>query len=242
MDQTALALRSGSRARCWLGVAARVLVVIAAHIAVILGLAQLHPQLREQIEPLFVSLITPPQPKLEEPASAPPRPAPQKPKTEVRPLPRQPQAVAPVQPRESAIEVPPAPVSEPVLSAPAAETANEPSSAGAGAGTSGSGSGAGKGNAPIVAPRFDVAYLNNPRPEYPRMARRMGEQGRVLLHVFVNAAGGAEKVEIRTSSGSARLDQAAREAVQRWKFVPARQGGEAVSAWVLVPISFVLES
>ena len=70
----------------------------------------------------------------------------------------------------------------------------------------------------------------------------MGEQGKVLLHVFVNAAGNPEKVEIRTSSGHARLDQAAREAVQRWKFVPARQGDEPVSAWVLVPISFVLES
>ena len=39
-----------------------------------------------------------------------------------------------------------------------------------------------------------------------------------------------------------RLDEAARNAVQRWKFVPARRGDEPVSAWVIVPISFVLES
>ena len=244
MDQIALALRSAPRGGGWLGVTARVLVVIGAHLAILFALAQLHPQLREQVEPLFVSLITPPQPKTEEPAPAPPpAPVPRKTKAEVRPLPRQqPQAFAPAEPRESPIEVPPAPVPEAALSAPAAETAPEPASAGAGAGTSAAGSGAGKGNAPIVAPRFDVAYLNNPRPEYPRIARRMGEQGRVLLHVFVNASGSAEKVEIRTSSGSPRLDQAAREAVQRWKFVPARRGDEAVSAWVLVPISFVLES
>ena len=95
---------------------------------------------------------------------------------------------------------------------------------------------------PLVPPRFDVAYLNNPRPEYPRLARRMGEQGRVLLNVFVNAAGQAEKVEIRTSSGYASLDQAARNAVQKWKFVPARKGDQPIGAWVVVPISFVLES
>ena len=95
--------------------------------------------------------------------------------------------------------------------------------------------------APVVAPRFDAAYLNNPRPEYPRLARRLGEHGRVLLHVFVNPAGRPEKIEVRTSSGYARLDQAAREAVQQWHFVPARQGDEAVGAWVLVPITFVLE-
>jgi len=93
----------------------------------------------------------------------------------------------------------------------------------------------------VVPPRFDVAYLNNPRPEYPRAARRMGEHGKVMLHVFVSSAGAPEKIEVRTSSGSPRLDQAAREAVERWKFVPARQGDEPVSAWVLVPITFVLE-
>ena len=65
--------------------------------------------------------------------------------------------------------------------------------------------------------------------------------GKVMLRVYVSAQGAAEKVEIRTPSGSLHLDQAAREAVERWKFVPARQGDEPVAAWVLVPITFVLE-
>lgn len=95
--------------------------------------------------------------------------------------------------------------------------------------------------AAIAPPRFDAEYLNNPPPAYPSMARRLREQGRVVLRVLVSIAGDAERVEVRTSSGSARLDEAARDTVKRWRFVPARQGAEAVAAWVLVPISFALE-
>lgn len=89
-------------------------------------------------------------------------------------------------------------------------------------------------------PVFNAAYLDNPAPAYPALSRRSGEQGRVLLRVLVNAAGRADDVQLRSSSGSARLDEAARETVRRWRFVPARRGDEAVPAWVLVPISFSL--
>ena len=95
--------------------------------------------------------------------------------------------------------------------------------------------------APLVLPRFDAAYLDNPAPAYPTQARRMKEQGKVTLRVLVNAAGAAERIEVRASSGSERLDQSALETVRRWRFVPAKQGAEAVSAWVLVPIAFTLE-
>jgi periplasmic protein TonB len=93
----------------------------------------------------------------------------------------------------------------------------------------------------LSAPRFDVAYLDNPRPQYPRMARRLNEQGRVVLGVYVTPEGTPQSVEVRASSGYPRLDRAAREAVAKWRFVPARQGEQAVGAWVLVPITFVLE-
>jgi protein TonB len=94
----------------------------------------------------------------------------------------------------------------------------------------------------ITAARFDADYLDNPKPVYPHASRRLGEQGKVLLRVFVSAAGLAEKVEIKLSSGFARLDQAAEEAVGRWRFVPARRGEQAIAAWVQVPITFQLES
>jgi protein TonB len=93
----------------------------------------------------------------------------------------------------------------------------------------------------ILPPRFDAAYLDNPKPQYPRLARRLGEHGTVLLNVYVDANGLPEKTELHASSGSPRLDQAARETVSRWKFIPARQGERPVGAWIVVPIRFVLE-
>ena len=93
-----------------------------------------------------------------------------------------------------------------------------------------------------VPPRFNADYLQNPAPQYPPLARRMREQGKVILRVLVDADGLPERVELRTSSGSVRLDQSAQDTVKRWKFVPARQGERNVAAWVLVPITFTLEN
>ncbi len=92
-----------------------------------------------------------------------------------------------------------------------------------------------------LAPRFDVAYLNNPKPAYPVLARRMGEEGKVVLRVCVTAEGRAGDVRLYAGSGSPRLDEAAIKAVWAWRFAPARQGDHAVEAWVLVPISFKLD-
>jgi protein TonB len=89
--------------------------------------------------------------------------------------------------------------------------------------------------------RFDADYLKNPAPAYPPAARRRGEEGRVVLRVQVSAQGGAEQVEVRTSSGSSRLDEAAAATVSHWKFIPARRGDTPVQSWVLVPIIFKLE-
>lgn len=93
----------------------------------------------------------------------------------------------------------------------------------------------------VSQPRFDANYLDNPAPAYPALSRRMGEEGKVFLRVFVEPDGRPSVVEIKTSSGSPRLDQAAEQAVRRWRFIPAKRGSEAVSAWVVVPISFNLK-
>lgn len=92
----------------------------------------------------------------------------------------------------------------------------------------------------IEPPQFDLAYLKNPPPAYPLLSKRLREQGRVLLRVRVSVDGLAEQIEIQASSGAGRLDAAAIEAVRQWRFVPARRGADAVSAWALVPVSFQL--
>lgn len=93
---------------------------------------------------------------------------------------------------------------------------------------------------PLVEARFDADYLANPKPPYPSASRRFGEAGTVYLRVQVSAEGHAHKVELKSSSGFARLDQSALDTVAQWRFVPARRGNTAVTAWVIVPIVFSL--
>jgi protein TonB len=89
-------------------------------------------------------------------------------------------------------------------------------------------------------PRFDAGYLNNPAPVYPNMSRRLREVGVVQLRVRVSATGEPLELQLFKSSGYARLDDAARAAVQKWKFEAARRNGSAVEAWVIVPVEFSL--
>jgi protein TonB len=96
--------------------------------------------------------------------------------------------------------------------------------------------------APLVLPRFDAAYLQNPAPAYPALSRRAGEQGKVLVRVVVRPDGVPEAVELRQSSGAVRLDEAALAAVRKWRFVPARRGDMPVTAAVIVPVVFSLRS
>jgi outer membrane biosynthesis protein TonB len=56
----------------------------------------------------------------------------------------------------------------------------------------------------VVAPDFRAAYLNNPPPAYPRIARRNGEQGTVMLRVHVNLDG-VLQVERSNPAGRTRL-------------------------------------
>jgi len=78
------------------------------------------------------------------------------------------------------------------------------------------------------------------RPSYPHNARRLGIQGTTLLSVFVAADGRVADVVVKQSAGHPDLDQAAADAVKRWRFDPARRGSEAVAMWVLLPVEFRL--
>lgn len=94
---------------------------------------------------------------------------------------------------------------------------------------------------PLTEARFDADYLRNPAPAYPAPARRLGEEGKVVLRVLVSPQGAAETVELKSTSGSQRLDDAALNTVRNWRFSPARRGETPVQSWVLVPITFRLE-
>lgn len=214
-------------------------LVIALHVAGMAWLTQQQttpPQLKE-VAPMMVSLVSNPVPEpevvplVEPPPVVKPVKKPvvkQKPVVKETPLPepvvQQPVMTEPV----SAPETPPvedAPVVEakaPVVAeAPKVEPQPEPQ---------------------VEPPKFGAAYLHNPAPNYPPSSRRAGEQGRVLLRVLVSTNGNAETVELENSSGFEKLDDAAIKAVKKWRFIPAKRSNETISAYVLVPVKFSLES
>jgi len=81
-------------------------------------------------------------------------------------------------------------------------------------------------------------YRDGPKPTIPESARRAGKQGQVFLRVLVNEQGRSAAVEVNRSSGDTALDKAAVEAVERWRFSPARLGDRPVESWVRIPIHF----
>ncbi len=95
--------------------------------------------------------------------------------------------------------------------------------------------------APTTPAAFDAAYLHNPAPAYPALSRRMGEQGNILLSVYVGENGQAQTVQLKKSSGFDRLDNAALETVKRWRFAAAKHQEQLIASWVQVPIKFILE-
>lgn len=90
-------------------------------------------------------------------------------------------------------------------------------------------------------PDYRASYLNNPRPAYPMVARRMGWEGRVVLNVEVLAEGSCGAASVFQSSGHEVLDNAALRTVQGWHFVPASRAGHPVTQWFKVPIQFSLK-
>ena len=193
-------------------------VVIGLHaavIAVVIAAKTVVPQIMEM--PLIVDLVQPAEIKPPEAKPLPvtkPQPVFQKPQPRPTPTPV-------IEATQSQVAIANAPVASPpdVKPAPPAPPAE----------------------ALVVQARFDADYLKNPAPPYPPLSRRMGEEGKVILRVSVNPQGGADQVEIRSSSGSQRLDESAVNTVKHWKFIPAKRGDSAVQSWVLVPIVFKLE-
>lgn len=84
-------------------------------------------------------------------------------------------------------------------------------------------------------------YRQNPPPEYPRLARRRGYQGTVVLEVLVDKTGRVQDLKIDESSGHGALDRAAKRAVKGWRFAPGRRGNDPVDMWVKVPVRFELK-
>jgi protein TonB len=205
---------------------AGLLFVLVLHAAALWGLWQhrLIPAPQEAMT-LFVNFIAPPPPTPPK-AEAPNRPPPPRPKPVEKPQPRQIVAEAPVLAPADYVAPPPPPKPAPVIEAPAPPPAPAPA-------------------LPVgpvdLGGELSVACPERTPPTYPAISRRFGEEGTVVLRVELDEHGLVSAARVATSSGFARLDEAALTAVRSWQCQPARRNGQPVRAVALQPFKFVLQ-
>jgi protein TonB len=77
-------------------------------------------------------------------------------------------------------------------------------------------------------------------PAYPRISKRRGEEGTVLLSVRVRKNGSVAKADILQSSGFRRLDEAAVKGAIQTTFTPARRLGRPVASTTRLSYTFRL--
>lgn len=94
--------------------------------------------------------------------------------------------------------------------------------------------------APVTPPQADASQINNPAPVYPVQSQRLREEGTVILEIMVLADGSVAELRLKTSSGYARLDEAALRAVKNWHFIAAKRGDESIDYLYELPVQFAL--
>ncbi|GGP26039.1 energy transducer TonB [Silvimonas amylolytica] len=204
--------------------ATRLGLVTGAHVLLIgalLHTVQTQPPLPPK--EITVTLETPaPLPVVAPPDPKPPQPKPRpQPVIKHEPVPKPLPKIPVAKPDQVATEPPPKPVQEtPPPPPPEAKPAPAP--------------------APVSPPREDANANGNMKPAYPPVSRKLGEEGRVLLEVHIQADGTVSDIRVKTSSGFPRLDNSALDAVRKWKFTPAKQGGQPIAMWYVLPVTFSL--
>ena len=179
---------------------------------------------------ILSEFIEPPKPKDPPPPPPPPPPAPKPKEVRTPPTPRpvaiRTPAPAPAAPTGVIEPQPPAPpLAPPAPPAPPTPPSPPPAPPAAPA---------------VQLPSSNADYLNNPKPVYPAMSKRLGEQGKTIIRVLIGVDGLPKSASIRESSGYDRLDEAARTAVMSWRYVPGKRNGVVEPMEFNVPINWVL--
>lgn len=84
-------------------------------------------------------------------------------------------------------------------------------------------------------------FLQPPAPRYPRLARRKGVEGQVLMELTIDAEGRLMSASIKKRGGNG-FDEAALEVVRKAIFRPATHNGRPSACIVLLPIHFTLRN
>jgi protein TonB len=94
--------------------------------------------------------------------------------------------------------------------------------------------------APVrTAPVVDAKACD--KPEYPSAALRAQETGIVRLAFLIDVNGSAIESKVERSSGSGRLDEAARKALGLCKFKPATVDGKPERAWAKIEYEWKMD-
>lgn len=223
--------------------AAIVLVVVALHVSFVLALQSgLLIRSAEIVVPIeLLAQMT--EPSLPKPAL--PKPTPPTPPTPLQtPLPQPPTAQvkqATSKAPSIAAPLPPAIADPtPAPNAPTGTSAAQPAPASVAAPLT-AGPVSQTAAAAVQLPSSDADYLQNPKPAFPAISRRLNEQGKTTVRVLIGADGQPQRAEIGKSSGFPRLDDAALATVMRWRYVPGKRGGIAEAMWFDVPLNWVIE-
>lgn len=87
----------------------------------------------------------------------------------------------------------------------------------------------------------DGGYIKKPAPPYPAAAREREEEGTVKIEVIVDAQGNVMSAQVVASSGSSRLDRAAKDAARRAQYRPKKIDGQSVKTRFVAGYTFVLD-
>jgi serine/threonine-protein kinase len=89
----------------------------------------------------------------------------------------------------------------------------------------------------VIAPLVE----RKPQPQYPPIALRQRVDGIVEVNALVDETGDVAETRLKTPAGGRTgLNEAAMDAVKRYKFRPATKDGVPVKVWVSVKVAFVL--
>jgi protein TonB len=78
-------------------------------------------------------------------------------------------------------------------------------------------------------------------PEYPRLAKEAGIDGRAVIQALVSKEGDVLDAVVFVSSGNTLLDAAALAVAWKYKYRPAIQNGRPLAIWVTYNVEFKLE-
>ncbi|WP_404424158.1 energy transducer TonB [Nibricoccus sp. IMCC34717] len=82
--------------------------------------------------------------------------------------------------------------------------------------------------------------LKTPPPRYPESLKRDGTSGIVAVSIVIDEEGNVIKATVAKSTNP-EFDKPAMDAVEKWKFKPAKKEGNAVKVKVTVPLRFSAE-